>query len=170
MTHRAVLGSLVGPLALVVADGALTQVRFLDPSGSDPDLDGAEPHEPTGVLAAAARQLDEYFDGSRRAFDLPLAPRGSAFQQRVWAALLEIPFGGTVSYGEIARRLGMPPTSSRAVGAANGANPIPVVIPCHRVIGADGLLTGYGGGLHRKEALLRLEGVPTERDQLSLFD
>ncbi len=164
-----VIDSPIGPLALAVEDGRLAAVTFLERRPEPlPGNHGGD--DPSGVLQAAHRQLREYFDGARRTFELPLAPKGSAFQRRVWAALCEVPFGVTVSYGEIARRLGMPSTSSRAVGAANGANPLPIVIPCHRVIGADGLLTGYGGGLHRKEMLLRLEGVPTERDQLSLFE
>ena len=108
------------------------------------------------ACAHVRAQLDEYFAGKRRVFELELRPRGTEFQQQVWQALLDIPFGETVSYGEIAKRLG-PDTSPRAVGAANGSNPIPIVIPCHRVIGADGSLTGYGGGLHIKAKLLRLE-------------
>jgi methylated-DNA-[protein]-cysteine S-methyltransferase len=101
-------------------------------------------------------QLDEYFAGRREAFDLPLAPTGTPFQRRVWQALQEIPYGETISYGEQARRIGVP-SASRAVGVANGQNPLAVVIPCHRVIGADGSLTGYGGGLERKRFLLELE-------------
>lgn len=110
------------------------------------------------VLAAARAQLDEYFDRRRQVFDLPLAPAGTVFQQRVWQALLDVPYGATTSYGEIARRLGQPPGASRAVGLANGSNPISIIIPCHRVIGSDGSLTGYGGGLDRKRYLLDLEG------------
>jgi len=103
------------------------------------------------------RQLGEYFQGVRKVFELDLAPRGTPFQRRVWAALLEIPFGATLSYGALARRLGNP-LLTRAVGTANGANPIGIIIPCHRVIGADGSLTGYAGGLPLKQALLELEG------------
>lgn len=103
-------------------------------------------------------QLDEYFGGERTDFDLELAPSGTAFQQRVWAALREIPYGRTASYGEMARRIGSP-TSSRAVGLANGRNPISIIVPCHRVIGASGKLVGYGGGLDRKRALLELESA-----------
>ncbi len=103
-------------------------------------------------------QLLEYFERKREHFDLPLAPRGTPFQQRVWAALLEIPCGVTISYGELATRLG-DPKASRAVGLANGRNPISIIVPCHRVIGANGNLTGYGGGLDRKEWLLRHEGA-----------
>jgi methylated-DNA-[protein]-cysteine S-methyltransferase len=102
-------------------------------------------------------QLTGYFSGTRRAFDIPLAPKGTPFQLAVWNALLEIPYGDTVTYAELARRIGKP-SAVRAVGAANGANPIPVIIPCHRVIGSNGTLTGYGGGIERKQWLLALEG------------
>ena len=108
------------------------------------------------LLRESATQLEEYFAGTRRAFDLPLDLRGTAFQVRTWNALAEIPYGTTVSYGEQARRLGVP-RAVRAVGAANGSNPLPIVLPCHRVIGADGTLTGYGGGLDMKRFLLALE-------------
>lgn len=107
-------------------------------------------------LGEAVRQLRAYFEGRLRAFDLPLAPEGTPFQQRVWRELLNIPYGETISYGELARRVGNP-AASRAVGLANGANPISIVIPCHRVIGSNGKLTGYGGGLKNKEWLLALE-------------
>ena len=105
-----------------------------------------------------SRQLTEYFEGRRRAFELPLAPEGTPFQLRVWNALLEIPYGETISYGELAARIG-DRSASRAVGLANGSNPLPIVIPCHRVIGSNGKLTGYGGGLPIKERLLALEGA-----------
>jgi methylated-DNA-[protein]-cysteine S-methyltransferase len=109
------------------------------------------------VLAQARTELAEYFAGTRTAFDLPLTPAGTPFQLRVWAALAEIGYGQTQSYGGVAKRLGLIPGASRAVGLANGANPISIVVPCHRVIGADGSLTGYGGGLDRKRFLLDLE-------------
>jgi len=109
-------------------------------------------------MRAVQAQLHEYFLGKRRAFDLPLEPRGTPFERRVWARLLEIPYGATTSYGEIANEFGLS-NGARAVGRANGANPIPIVIPCHRVIGADGTLTGFGGGLPLKRALLELEGA-----------
>ena len=112
-----------------------------------------------GPLPAAARQLTEYFAGKRREFDLPLNPQGTEFQQRVWAELTQIPFGETRSYGQLAKRLGNS-NASRAVGLANGRNPIAIIVPCHRVIGADGSLTGFGGGLDRKEWLLSHEGHP----------
>jgi len=105
----------------------------------------------------AVTQLREYFAGGRRVFELPLAPRGTEFQRRVWRTLTQIPYGTTISYGELARRVGNP-SASRAVGLANGANPLPIVVPCHRVIGADGSLTGFGGGLPIKRQLLALEG------------
>lgn len=109
-----------------------------------------------GRLEAARRQLAEYFAGERAAFDLPLRPRGTAFQRQVWNALREIPYGETVAYGEVAERVGRP-GAARAVGAATGRNPIPIVVPCHRVVGADGSLVGFGGGLERKRVLLALE-------------
>lgn len=111
------------------------------------------------VLASARVQLQEYFAGERTDFDLPLAMRGTPFQVRVWDALREIPYGTTTGYGAIARRLGLPQGSARAVGAANGANPIAIVVPCHRVVGSSGKLVGYAGGLDRKRTLLGLEGA-----------
>ena len=111
------------------------------------------------AFAEVAAQLEAYFDGDLKEFTLPLAPTGSPFQLAVWTELTKIPYGSTISYGEIALALGKSLVASRAVGLANGANPISVIVPCHRVIGADGSLTGYGGGLERKELLLRLEGA-----------
>jgi methylated-DNA-[protein]-cysteine S-methyltransferase len=111
----------------------------------------------TGRLDDLKTQLTGYFSGTRKSFDIPLAPKGTPFQLAVWNALLEIPYGDTVTYAELARRIGKP-SAVRAVGAANGANPIPVIIPCHRVIGSNGTLTGYGGGIERKQWLLALEG------------
>jgi methylated-DNA-[protein]-cysteine S-methyltransferase len=115
-----------------------------------------------GPLPAATRQLKEYFAGTRREFDLPLKMDGSEFQQRVWRELTKIPFGNTWSYGQLAKRIGNP-NGSRAVGLANGRNPIAIIVPCHRVIGANGSLTGFGGGLERKEWLLTHEGYPGTR-------
>jgi methylated-DNA-[protein]-cysteine S-methyltransferase len=109
-----------------------------------------------GPVGEAIRQLREYFAGKRVEFDLPLAPEGTAFQRGVWRQLQEIPYGETISYGELARRVGNP-KASRAVGSANGANPLPIVIPCHRVIAGDGSLGGFGGGLPTKQTLLDLE-------------
>jgi O-6-methylguanine DNA methyltransferase len=117
-----------------------------------------KPEENPEALAPAVAQLREYFSRLRREFDLPLDLRGTEFQRRVWTELRNVPFGQTVSYGELARRIGRP-EAARAVGGALGANPIPIIVPCHRVVGADGSLVGYGGGLEIKAALLRLEGV-----------
>ena len=159
----------IGPLLLVASEGALTHVWF-DGLGRASTDEADLPREDAEVLGAATVQLSEYFAGERRDFDLPLRASGTAFQKAVWDQLSLIPWGTTTTYGSIATALGMPLSASRAIGAANGANPISIIVPCHRVIGADGTLTGYGGGLARKSALLRLEGVPTERDQLVLFD
>lgn len=164
-----VIDSRIGPLLLVASDGALTHVWF-DGLRHAKASEAEVAPEDAAVLAAATMQLTEYFAGTRHEFDLPLRAAGTEFQHAVWDALAEIPWGTTTTYGAIARHLGMPVSASRAVGAANGANPLSIVVPCHRVIGADGTLTGYGGGLARKSALLRLEGVATERDQLVLFD
>ncbi|HVD62858.1 MAG TPA: methylated-DNA--[protein]-cysteine S-methyltransferase [Lapillicoccus sp.] len=166
---QVVVDSPIGPLLLVASEGALTHVWFdglRHASADEADL----PREDAEVLGAATVQLAEYFAGGRRAFDLPLRARGTTFQKAVWGELVKIPWGTTTTYGTIARALGLPLSASRAVGAANGANPISIIVPCHRVIGADGTLTGFGGGLPRKSALLRLEGVATERDQLVLFE
>jgi methylated-DNA-[protein]-cysteine S-methyltransferase len=155
------IDSPVGPLLLVAADGKLTGL-YLDgraPARVQAALDAAAgPASPAdrAVLAEAARQLAEYFGGQRKEFDLPLALAGTAFQRTVWAALLRIGYGETVSYGELADRIGRP-TAARAVGLANGRNPVSIVVPCHRVVGADGSLTGYGGGLGNKRRLLDLE-------------
>ncbi|HSO63900.1 MAG TPA: methylated-DNA--[protein]-cysteine S-methyltransferase [Ornithinibacter sp.] len=165
MTRSVVTASPIGRLELVEAGGALVAIHF------DAPADGSPEHERGGsaLLAEARRQLAAYFAGELREFDLPLRPAGTDFQRRVWAVLATVPWGATTTYGAIAARLGLPPGASRAVGAANGANPIPVVLPCHRVIGADGALTGYAGGLERKAVLLRLEHVATEADQAPLF-
>ena len=130
--------------ASVDANGAITVFNF----GAHGDGGGTNPE--------VARQVDEFFAGKRQTFDIPLAPKGSEFQKRVWAELAKIPFGETISYGELARRIGNP-AASRAVGHANGQNPISVIVPCHRVIGSNGKLTGYGGGLDLKEKLLAWE-------------
>jgi methylated-DNA-[protein]-cysteine S-methyltransferase len=156
------LGTPVGELLLTTDGTALTAVYFeRHRDGSDRRPAAAQRpgtrDDEHPVLVAARTQLGEYFARERRVFDLPLAPLGTAFQQRVWSALLDIPYGVTASYGDIARRLGLPLTASRAVGLANGSNPISIIVPCHRVIGADGSLTGYGGGLDRKRYLLDLE-------------
>jgi methylated-DNA-[protein]-cysteine S-methyltransferase len=153
-----VTDSPVGPLTLVAAAGALVGLamsvqRHPPAPGWLGELADDQDSEP---LAEASRQLTEYFDGERTEFDLPLAMEGTPFQRRVWAALLEIPYGQTVSYGQLADRIGQP-SASRAVGLANGRNPIGIIVPCHRVVGADGSLTGYGGGIDRKRYLLAHE-------------
>jgi methylated-DNA-[protein]-cysteine S-methyltransferase len=145
-----VLDTPIDPLLLIGDETGLHELHF-------------EPHEPPAdmerdddVLATVRTQLTEYFAGDRMTFDLALCPHGSAFQQKVWMALRDIPYGRTTSYGEIATELGQP-TASRAVGLANGRNPLGVIVPCHRVIGANGSLTGFGGGLPRKRWLLEHE-------------
>jgi methylated-DNA-[protein]-cysteine S-methyltransferase len=137
---------------------ALTGLYMLDAGEYSASVQAGMTRRPGGFGAVAA-QLGDYFAGERTAFDLPLAPRGTPFQLAVWAELTRIPYGKTVSYGEVAAALGKSPVASRAVGLANGRNPISIIVPCHRVIGADGSLTGYGWGLDRKEWLLRHEGA-----------
>jgi len=145
-----VLDSPVGGLLLARDTAGLRSIRFAE--GADLKVGPSD----NGAFDDVVGQLEEYFAGRRRLFDLPLAPDGTAFQQRVWRALLDIPYGETISYGELAARIGQR-SASRAVGLANGSNPLPIVIPCHRVIGANGKLTGYGGGLPVKQQLLALE-------------
>jgi len=150
------LPSPIGLLTLVAADGQLTGL-YMDtqrhrPASETLGVQGDLADEP---FASAARQLEAYFTGELKVFDVPLAPAGTPFQLRVWSALLTIPYGQTWSYAELAREVG---SASRPVGLANGKNPIALIIPCHRVIGSDGSLTGYGGGLGRKRYLLELEG------------
>jgi methylated-DNA-[protein]-cysteine S-methyltransferase len=139
----------LGGLRLHSYAGLLTAIDF------DAQPKGERVNDP--VLDEAERQLGEYFDGKRTEFDLPLASEGSEFQKKVWAELRRIPYGETATYGDIARRLGYEPVISRAVGVANASNPLPIVVPCHRVIGSDGKLTGYAGGIERKRVLLELE-------------
>ncbi len=144
----------VGPLLLVADDGGLRRVEFVN--GRSPVQADPRWRDDAQRLRETIRQLRAYFAGELEAFDLPLVPAGTPFQLAVWNRLCEIPYGETISYGELARRIGNP-NASRAVGLANGSNPIPIVIPCHRVIGSNGKLTGYGGGLPIKEKLLALE-------------
>jgi methylated-DNA-[protein]-cysteine S-methyltransferase len=156
----------VGRLLLARDETGVRQIHFAGPIERGPAKAG--PYVPGGSVTAGGwqhndaafedvvEQLTEYFEGRRRQFDLPLAPEGTPFQQRVWNALLDIPYGETISYGQLASRIGQK-SASRAVGLANGSNPLPIVIPCHRVIGANGKLTGYGGGLAIKERLLAHE-------------
>ena len=161
--RQAVVASPIGPLTLVESDGALAGLymdehKHLPPAGrlAEPTPAGAEP--PPGVLADTARQLAEYFAGERTDFELPVRADGDEFQHRVWDVIAAIPYGETVSYGEIARRLG-DGVLAKDVGSATGRNPLSVVVPCHRVVGKDGSLTGYAGGLKRKRYLLDLESA-----------
>jgi methylated-DNA-[protein]-cysteine S-methyltransferase len=189
MTYYTIFPSPIGPL-LITSDGqSITRLFMACFSGGPTALAGfaqdtsdarvglesfgfAQPPawKQSGdlpILEQAREQLEQYFDGQRVSFDLPLAPEGTAFQRRVWQELTTIPFGKAISYGELARRIGNPP-ASRAVGLANGKNPISIIVPCHRVIGASGKLTGYGGGLDRKEWLLKHEGIPIGSAQQQL--
>lgn len=150
------IDSPVGPLLLAGTAQALTGVHFQ--AGPCPQRPPKEWRHEAAPFVGVQTQLMEYFCGARRTFELPLAPEGTPFQLRVWRALCMIPYGETLSYGELARRLGLP-NGARAVGLANGANPLPIVVPCHRVIGSDGTLTGFGGGLDIKRSLLALEGA-----------
>jgi methylated-DNA-[protein]-cysteine S-methyltransferase len=152
-TYFTVITSPVGPLTLLADEDALIGLHF--------DADPASEPQPGWVedkrrFREALAQLEQYFAGKRQSFDLPLAPRGTAFRRQVWKALQAIPYGETATYGEIARAIGQP-QASRAIGGANHHNPLAIIIPCHRVIGADGSMTGYGGGLPRKRMLLDLE-------------
>jgi len=145
----------VGPLSITVSDGALRSLH-LDGTSAVEQGERAD----AGVLSSVVAQLDAYFDGTLQSFDVPLAPTGSPFQRAVWEQLTRIPYGTVASYGEVAWRVGKP-TAARAVGAANRSNPIAIIVPCHRVIGASGALTGYAGGMWRKEWLLKHEGFVT---------
>jgi methylated-DNA-[protein]-cysteine S-methyltransferase len=148
----------LGPLRLVASDTGLSMVHLGEPSTAAACCDAAAAHV---ILDRAEAQLAEYFTGRRTVFELPLDQHGSGFQRQVWTALADIPYGTTVSYGELAQRVGMP-SAAQAVGLACGSNPIAIVVPCHRVIGANGRLTGYAGGLDRKRDLLAWE----QRDSL----
>lgn len=153
------IDSPVGTITLAGRDGVLTNLRMDDQA--HPPADRSEWVPEPGAFPDAVAQLRAYFAGERTEFDLPLRLEGTPFQQTVWAALREIPYGETWSYGRLADHIGRP-GAARAVGLANGRNPIGIIVPCHRVIGADGSLTGYGGGLPRKQALLQLERARTE--------
>jgi methylated-DNA-[protein]-cysteine S-methyltransferase len=152
MPSRAVVTP-IGTLGLTGSDAGLSRVLW-----SAKGMQGA-PRRSCAVLDDTASQLEAYFAGELIEFDLPLDLGGTEFQRNCWLALATIPYGQTVSYGEQARRLGLGPDAARAVGAANGQNPLPLVLPCHRVIGANGSLTGFGGGLHLKRFLLEHEGA-----------
>jgi methylated-DNA-[protein]-cysteine S-methyltransferase len=157
----------VGALFLAGDGDALRRVHFQ--AGPRPMHAPGAWHHDAAPFAQVLAQLNEYFSGARRAFRLRLAPQGTPFQLSVWAALCAIPYGETLSYGELARGVGLA-GGARAVGLANGANPLPVIVPCHRVIGADGSLTGFGGGLHIKRALLSLEGAACVADLFGAAD
>jgi methylated-DNA-[protein]-cysteine S-methyltransferase len=159
------VASIIGPLLLTGTDAALTGVYFQ--AGPRPVRPPAYWVQRAAPFTEARRQLQEYFGGERQVFDLALAPAGTPFQLAVWRALQGIGYGRTTSYGQLARELGHA-QGARAVGLANGSNPLPVIIPCHRVIGADGSLTGFGGGLQIKRALLQLEGAACVTDLFSM--
>jgi methylated-DNA-[protein]-cysteine S-methyltransferase len=155
----------IGRLLLRTDGVSLTGLYMDVPGRPFPGMNDSEKDANAGPLPEAVRQLGEYFAGNRREFDLPLRMHGTEFQRRVWRALTEIPFGETRSYGELAKHIGNP-NASRAVGLANGRNPVSIVVPCHRVIGADGSLTGYGGGVERKQWLLAHEGLQARQRPL----
>ncbi len=157
MMRYDVIESPIGPLTVAADEAGLRRVHFPERGKAHAAEAGWVPDK--AAFATLARELAEYFAGRRRSFSVTLAPEGTEFQLATWRALREIPYGTTISYAELAQRIGRP-SASRAVGAANGANPLPIVVPCHRVIGADGSLTGFGGGLPTKRALLELEGAP----------
>lgn len=154
--NYAYFDSPIGPLLIAGDADAITRISFPDKDGNPTLPEAGWMESAKGPVGEAILQLREYFAGRRREFDLPLAPEGTEFQKSVWRRLREIPYGVTISYGELARRVGNP-KASRAVGAANGKNPLPIVVPCHRVIGADGKLVGFGGGLPVKQRLLEIE-------------
>jgi methylated-DNA-[protein]-cysteine S-methyltransferase len=156
----------LGKMLLVASDTALTGLHFVDEKYYPGIATDWQQNPETIMLARARKQLDLYFAGKLTEFDLPVEPDGTAFQRGVWCELQKIPYGTTINYGTLAQRIGNA-SASRAVGAANGRNPISIVIPCHRVIGANGDLTGYAGGMARKEALLRLETRRVEDFQLT---
>jgi methylated-DNA-[protein]-cysteine S-methyltransferase len=146
------IDSPIGPLTITADEGGLRSIEF----GQGVSVPSPEQLSDTGLIGEVIRQLQAYFEQKLFRFDIPLKPEGTPFQVRVWCELQKIPYGTVISYGELAKRIGKP-TASRAVGAANGSNPIPIIIPCHRDIGGNGKMTGYAGGLLIKEALLRLE-------------
>jgi methylated-DNA-[protein]-cysteine S-methyltransferase len=160
--------SVLGDIFLARTNVGITHIVFQE--GTHPITPESDWIHDPAAFDDVSQQLDAYFAGERQDFDLPLAPEGTPFQLTVWDALQSIPYGETISYGELAQEIGRP-TASRAVGAANGHNPLPIVIPCHRVIGQDGSLTGYGGGLRFKKALLSLEknGRIEVEEQLTLL-
>lgn len=158
LPRRAAIETAIGTLTLEATDDALVRLCLPDPASPVAPQVGAHDRRPLPTLLAdVARQLDEYLAGERTTFDVPIEPQGTEFQRAVWSALCEIPYGTTATYGELADRIGLP-GAARAVGLANNRNPIAIIVPCHRVIGADGRLVGYDGGLDLKARLLVLEG------------
>ncbi|TDC15425.1 methylated-DNA--[protein]-cysteine S-methyltransferase [Kribbella albertanoniae] len=155
MTY-AVMDSPVGPLTMVATDTGELAGLYMEQHRHRPPIETFGTRDDS-VLPLVAEQLTEYFHHGRTTFDVPLKLSGTPFQQRVWTALQTIPYGEITTYGDLARDLGLVPGASRAVGLANGKNPVSIIVPCHRVVGATGNLTGYGGGLHRKQALLNHE-------------
>lgn len=170
MTSHVVLDSPVGPLTVVAVDGGLAGLYMEKQRHLPPEETFGAPGDPDiEPFATVAKQLTAYFAGELTEFDVPLNLRGTPFQQRVWAALQEIPYGRTTTYGELAVEIGSP-SASRAVGLANGRNPVSVIVPCHRVVGSTGSLTGYGGGLDRKRYLLDFERrTRTAAEEATLF-
>lgn len=164
MIVHTTIDSPVGPLLLATDDAGLRLIEFRDPRHPMARLDQWQVGD-HATLREASKQLRAYFGGKLQGFDLPLAPQGTEFQRKVWYTLAGIGYGETISYAELARRVEQP-TAMRAVGAANGRNPLPIVLPCHRVISADGSLTGFGGGLPTKRFLLELEGALPRADDL----
>ena len=148
----------LGTMLAAANEDGLTRVDFIDSKYMRPVDSQWREDARYAPLAACATQLAEYFADQRKVFDLPLSPHGTPFQERVWQEIARVPFGETITYSTLAQRAGSP-SSSRAAGAATGRNPIAIIVPCHRIVGADGSLTGYAGGLHRKTHLLELEGV-----------
>jgi methylated-DNA-[protein]-cysteine S-methyltransferase len=161
MTRFARFDTPLGPMVAVAEGASLVAIDFADAKYA-PAIDAAWTEDPAWPpLRECSAQLGEYFAGERGRFDLPLAPRGTPFQRRVWQEIAKVPYGATIRYSELARRAGRP-GSARAAGAATGRNPLALVVPCHRIVAADGALTGYAGGLARKARLLELEGAAVE--------
>lgn len=158
MTNYARFITPLGTVLATAVGGYLTSVNFVDAKYT-PEIGAGWKEDPASTpLKECARQLGDFFEGKRQCFDLPIAPEGTPFQKRIWREIARIPFGETITYAQLAARAGAP-GSARAAGAATGRNPIAVVVPCHRIVGADGSLTGYAGGLERKMKLLEIEGV-----------
>lgn len=158
MTQFARIATPLGTVLLTAAGGFITGIHFLDGKYVPPVGEAWREIPYASPLQECARQLADYFDGKRQCFDLPIAPAGTPFQKRVWQEIACVPFGETITYAQLAAHAGAP-GSARAAGAATGRNPVSIVVPCHRIVGTDGRLTGYAGGLDRKARLLGIEGV-----------